>query len=604
MTGENSLNQMDRAVAVDAKGRIYILHQDGKIEVIEENGQSLKTIRGDKYYEMDIDKQGNLMVTGRDTEGNFLAEISTSGKVIWKRTLENIKMAVLSYKYNIHDECSYIADYSGIKKYDPRGNFVEEVLNYRDTSIFVSDAFVNSIAFDAQSNIYISIMYNGASESGRQFSVYKYIPDKAAAKPQGPQKTLSIAVASGDPLMMEKAARLFGKKHPGVVVEVKDYSGRSHHGDRDDYEDYIKNINTEILSGKGPDIISTEGLPYRKYAEKDVFLDLKSLMNQDKSFKRQDYYANILKSCESQGKLYAMPVSFWIPVMVADGAMLQKAGVSIDDSRWVWSDFYDAAKKICQDSNNDGKLETYVLPKLRNDRMLDYMLASEYRNFVNEDKKKAHLDSPAFIRFLNTYKDLTGKYTNNKVDEEELIFSGNRSSIAFFPYDSFGGDLTMERSAMGSQTRILAMPHGSGLGDRPFDAEMYAINSNSKLRKEAWEFLKFITSKEQQISLNFYGVHINRLAQDHFFAEAAKQKSSCVTFGNEEHVKTVDVEPLTPEQIKQNRQLIAALNHCHTIDPQIKKIMGTEIAVFVRGERSAAQTAKILQNKVTLYLNE
>lgn len=604
-TSSSNLEQHVASMAVDAKGRIYILNMGGKIEIIDQDGKPLKSITGDKYSYMDLDIRGNLQVIGESGDGYFLASLNADGKTIWKHKLGEIKKMVLGFKYNPHDDCCYIADNSGIKKYNAKGKFQGEVLNYRSTSIFVSEASINSLGFDAAGKIYINLMYfNSKSDSGQHFSVFKYTPEKAAAQPRN-QKVLTVGTADANSVDLEKTARLFEKKHPDVRVEIKDYAPERMTGqDEGCYENYAKTLNTEILSGKGPDIISIQGLPYCKYIDKKVFVDLKALMQKDKSFKRHDYYTNILTACETQGKLYAMPVCFSMPVMIADGTMMEKAHVSIDDASWTWSDFHAAAAKLSQDTNNDGNLETYALPGLDAGEMLNYMLASDYRSFIDEDKKQSHFNSARFIKFLNMYKDLTGAYMNSRIDHQTLLYSGNRGSIAFMPEKYFTGNLSIAKSIMGSQAKALTMPQGIG-GDQSFDAVMLGINQNSKMQKEAWEFLKYLTSTEQQTSINLSGLCINQMAQNQVFEKQSQRTEAvgiCITSGK--GGKTLIMEPLTSAQLARTRQLIADLNHCNNMSSQVKKIIDAEVNSYIRGEKSAAQTAKVLQNKVNLYLNE
>lgn len=604
ISGERAMDQHAANMVADAQGRLYILSYEEKIEMIDQAGKLLKTIAADKYRYMDLDTQGNLMVIGRSGSDYFLAKLNASGEAVWKQKISEVKTNTLAFKYNPYDGCSYLADFSGIKKYDGKGKYQGEILNYRSTSIFVSDSYINSLAFNNSGEIYINVGYNGGSPSGQQFSIFKYSPEKAAANPRK-QTVVTVGTADPDSDTLEKAARLFEKKHPDIRVEIKDYAaGQLRRGDKRRYENYVKAMNTEILSGKGPDIISIQGLPYKKYIDKKVFVDLNELMKKDKQFKRQDYYNNILKACETKGKLYAMPISFSVPVIIADEAMLKKANVSIDDSKWDWSDFHSAAKKLTQDVNNDGKMEKYALPALDEGFLFDVMLASNYRTFVDEDKKQAHFNTNQFERFLKNYKDIKGIFSNPMIDRETMIFNGNRSSIAFLPTKYFSGDLTMEKCEMGSEAQVLAMPQGSDNGDRCFDAVLYGINRNSKLNKEAWDFLKFLTSTEQQFDLNLPGMSINRLAQDKMFKAKSEMKSSLMSYGSEKGTKTVQQEPITPAQIARTRQLIAALNHCNNMNPQIKTLIDTEAVAYLKGEKSAAQTAKALQNKITLNLNE
>jgi len=53
-----------------------------------------------------------------------------------------------------------------------------------------------------------------------------------------------------------------------------------------------------------------------------------------------------------------------------------------------------------------------------------------------------------------------------------------------------------------------------------------------------------------------------------------------------------------------NESMISDLRICPYVDPQIKKIVETEVHAFFADKTSAEDAAHILQRKVSLYLNE
>ncbi|MGE5397298.1 MAG: extracellular solute-binding protein [Chitinophagales bacterium] len=601
----NSMNLHASSMAADDKGRLYILYYRGDIEILNsKTGKVIKTITGTKYRFIDIDKQGNILAIARSEDGNCLIKLDKNGKTIWRRNLK-IKTAVMGFKYNRYDGSSYITDYSGVKKYDGEGKYVGEILNFRETSIIPSESYMTSLNVDATNNIYATIMYNGGS-SDKPFGIFKYTPQKGAKHRTGPVKTITVGTADSDDFL-ETAARKYEKDHPGMKVEIKDYSGGKTRGsDEERYQNYVKTLNTEILTGKGPDIISVQGLPYNKYIDKKVFIDLNSFIKKDKSFHRQEYYTNIIKACETKGKLYSMPVCFCLPVIMADEDLLKKSGVTIDEENWTWSDFYRVSKQLTKDPNNDGNTDIYALPKTDAQRLFKNMLASDYRRFINEDKKQASINSKQFVQLLNQYKEINDKMMNPRIDDENLLFSGSRGTIAFKPQEYYGGDLTVAKAELGQNTEALAMPQGESTGDNCFEAFRLAINSNSKAKNEAWEFLKYITAAKQQKSLQLPGLCINKEAQNLAFEEQAKNNSgsTSISIGSDKGMKIMNVEPLTPERIRQTKHLIARLNRCNNNNPQIEKMMKTEISAFLKGEKSSKEIAKILQNKINIYLNE
>ena len=88
--------------------------------------------------------------------------------------------------------------------------------------------------------------------------------------------SLTIAVVSKD-TYLDTAVKKFEELHPGVRVEVKEYtSSTSERGEGvraaefGDIEKYVMAMNTQLMSGQGSDIILLNNLPYQTYADKNL----------------------------------------------------------------------------------------------------------------------------------------------------------------------------------------------------------------------------------------------------------------------------------------------------------------------------------------------
>lgn len=116
----------------------------------------------------------------------------------------------------------------------------------------------------------------------------------------------------------------FQKKNPDVRVEFQT-SGKK---EEDITSDDIRTLNTELLGGKGADILLLDGLPEDAYIEKGVLSDLTGIA--DKLMKDNDYLENIMKNTvPKDGKIYGIPMKFAAPVMYGD-EQIEKALDSLD----------------------------------------------------------------------------------------------------------------------------------------------------------------------------------------------------------------------------------------------------------------------------------
>ena len=127
------------------------------------------------------------------------------------------------------------------------------------------------------------------------------VDTKAAALDLGREDTTRITSADSSPenRFLETAVENFQKNNPGIVVEIKTYTSM---GERLMWqtedggtvviskntdpggEKYIKTINTELLSGVGPDIFNTYEVPCSKFADNGFLTDINLIIRQDAGF--------------------------------------------------------------------------------------------------------------------------------------------------------------------------------------------------------------------------------------------------------------------------------------------------------------------------------
>ena len=81
-------------------------------------------------------------------------------------------------------------------------------------------------------------------------------------------------------------------------------------------EDAIKALNTEIMAGNGPDVIMLDGLPIESYLAKGMLADLSE--NLKAVEEKEEFFDNITRVYEEDGKIYAIPTRFRIPLLMGN----------------------------------------------------------------------------------------------------------------------------------------------------------------------------------------------------------------------------------------------------------------------------------------------
>ncbi|WP_243454611.1 ABC transporter substrate-binding protein [Desulfosporosinus fructosivorans] len=437
---------------------------------------------------------------------------------------------------------------------------------------------------------------------------------------QQSQEVITVSVPASN-RQLELAISKFQQEHPEYRIDIQTYPSS-------DNETYVKNLNTQILSGKGPDIISVAGLPYDKYVAKNILANLSDMMASDKSFDKSKYYSNIFDAMKTNGSLYVLPTSLTFNVLMANQGILDQSSIKIDDGHWTWNDFKSASEKVTQ-KDGAGAGNRAALPGVSSMDMLNLFTGGSYSNYIDTNNKKASFTSQGFIDLLNTVKAFGDeKLVNSNVqtDTVSVLDAAGRGSIVFYPcnIDDYFTYWFM-KSALNDHLSLYNIPSSGNSGSRTFSTNsLYAINKNSKHTEIAWGFLKVLLSDEIQAQdmqvegaqgkpgasggIAMGGFPINRTAQ--------QQKAKQVIDTSKGMTRKIRLKLDGPGEISLNpaamtqadidyiNKFISGLNTYANADPNIDKIIQDEAKAFFNGAKSAQETAELIQRRANTYLGE
>lgn len=207
--------------------------------------------------------------------------------------------------YEDEDKSIYAAGQTGLYHIGKGGTIWEQII----------DGSLNSMG---RQDIYLKHFYPGAdqdyfgifqkSEVGETILIrYTYDENVDTVPPT----TLTV-YSLRDSATVRQAASMMQKDNPDVRVDlrisVEDES-------EEVTEDVIRALNTELLNGKGADVLILDGLPAKSYENKGILLDLKEVIGGvepkllpglTKGFTRED------------GKIYYLPARIKLPVVYGE----------------------------------------------------------------------------------------------------------------------------------------------------------------------------------------------------------------------------------------------------------------------------------------------
>jgi multiple sugar transport system substrate-binding protein len=438
------------------------------------------------------------------------------------------------------------------------------------------------------------------------------------------QKTVTLSVMTSD-RFLELAKQQYEQAHPNVKIDIKEYVAlaqpqpapspgpggagarqqttvMANKPDPKNIEKYVSTVGAELMSGKASDIIFTSGLPYKKYADKKLLENISDLMSKDSSFQSNQYYTNIFDAMKYKGALYTIPVKIGLNMWLGNQSVL--SADKIDDGKWTWTDFKKAAAGWMKDNNNDGKPDMYPLGKIESDQLITFMLNSSFSKFVDMGSKKAKFDSPEFIAML--------KLAKSMYDEKIISADNADTNVVFLPKANTLAYLDMyslPKTFFDGKGSYYDLPSENDVRGTQFTSPMpVAINSKSANKKEAWDFVKFLLSDHMQSARELAGFAVNKngaKAQEDFLrtlgtGEGGGQPKIRMNVNGKE----LAMQPATDQDIALIEKMVNNAKVYMESDPKITSIVSEETGPFFQGQKQAEEVAKVIQNKVSTYLQE
>lgn len=428
------------------------------------------------------------------------------------------------------------------------------------------------------------------------------------ADPNG-TKTITLSVITSN-RYLETAKTNFETAHPGVKIEIKETVAAPKtdnkqtmvmNGPKDtkNEEKYLSTVSTELMSGKASDLFMLDELPYKKYADKKLLENLNDLMKNDASFDRNQFFTNIFDSMKYKDGMYAIPIKVSFNLLIGNQDLL--AGTAIDDSKWTWKDFKAMADKLTKDDNKDGVPDSPTLANITEASFIGLLLDSSYTQFVDAGAKKANFNGKTFLDMLQMAKTM--------FDTKQIPTKGTERSANMFQMFSprqYEDMILLPQSMFnGSSTSYYSMPTENEKKGQSFTSDlMLAMNSKSKNKKEAWEFVKYLLSEEMQASRDLMGFAVNKKANQTRMEQIASNTSKTMIKMLGKDGKEIVPKPADPKDIARIETLLSGVQSFRETDPKVRSIVQEETAAFFSGQKTAEETAKVIQSKVSTYLQE
>ena len=407
----------------------------------------------------------------------------------------------------------------------------------------------------------------------------------------------------------------FNKKSDKYRIEIKDYS---EFNTAEDYQAGLTKLNTEIAAGNVPDILNISGLPIQQYGAKGLLEDLWPYIDNDPDLGRDAVMENVFKAAELDGKLYQIFSTFSIQTVVGATKVVG------DRMSWTLDDLKAALATMPEGCTILGEGDTKA-------GMLSMVLSQNMDSFVDWATGQCSFDSETFISLLEFCNSFPLEYDWNNVDWEEYeddntrVMNGKQMLLNAYLYD-MGDSLQMYEVVFGGDYSFVGLPReDGGVGSSFSLGRGIAMSSTCKDKEGAWSFMREYLMPQyadmDEGMVGGYSLSTNKADFEKMVEQSMKKEYQLDENGNQvldengqpiEVPKytygfndlTVEVYATSQEQYDQFMALYNAIDSVSTYDENIYNIVNEVAGGYFNGDKTVQDTAKQIQDRVTLYVNE
>lgn len=390
-----------------------------------------------------------------------------------------------------------------------------------------------------------------------------------------------------------------------AVIEFNRNSNKYHvmieeYGAAEDSTAALTRLDSKLASSNPPDLLDMAELDIDKYARQEILEDLNGLLEESTVLKREDFLENVLEGYTIGGKLLCIPRQYAGGCIEGRASQLGKCG------EWSMEDVYAFTEKY-----PDAEL---LLGRDRN-YLLEFFCAPYYlKEFVDWEAGSCSFAREEFYQLLEWTAGYQGREAevNSSIPEDVLL---NDDGLRF-------ENVCRSELQFGEEICLVGIPDAGG-------ACLYhvldAIGLVGKgLHKEgAAAFLEYYLSRPWDI---WSGGNTTRRDFLLEMAQRAARSSLLVYDSNGEPKKdmagnlitleptiyfNIDGERIPYEQTPQRlvEQLVALIEKTDftprsQTEKEIIKIVMEEAAAYYNGDKSAEETAAVIQRRAELVLKE
>jgi len=348
----------------------------------------------------------------------------------------------------------------------------------------------------------------------------------------------------------------------------------------------LTRLTTEIIAGKGPDILDITDMPFRSYVTRGIFVELYPLLDADLVLSRDVILDNFLGKDEIDGGLYRVTPGFSLRTLIGSSSVLG------NNPGWNVEEFLTVVDANLQASIYSG-------PYFSKLGFLQFQVTLNISEYVDHESGTVNFDRGEFIDLLelaNTFPAEVSHISLPSILSGEQIMTG----LTFSDFDSY----MFYRTFFNGKTVIKGFPVENKNGHAIIPHCSIAISKKCQDMEGSWSFVRTLLLDSFQRDLSTQYFPVSKSVFEEKVTEAMDPRSGAQLeyvhgYGN----VNMSIYPLSQDEAD---MIMAILDRAPIIteDEALWNIIQECASDFFNGLMTAQDAARVIQSRAATYISE
>lgn len=407
-----------------------------------------------------------------------------------------------------------------------------------------------------------------------------------------PENVIIVGARAGDYINISEQISAFNWAQDDYKVEVQRY-------------ETMDAMILDLVRGKGCDLLVLSSNYLTILSDKGELEDLAPYLEKSEKVNREDLFDVVLEVGTADGKLAGILPGFAVQAILVEKGYTEEGGWTIEEYLALMDKYPDIPLKKCTDT--ESALSWIALE-----------LSGMLESYVDWEERSCNFESEEFIRNIEMVKNYFVQLTNTGSElfksDAKMLYDGQvltaTVEVGYGKYFSGYQDI---RDAFLDNYELAGIPCSEGEAKYPMEGMqnvLYCMNAASAKKDAVWTFLEYILSEYQETMVEG---HEQLFPARRDIVERVLQEEVEAELTDKDYRANFYTKEMVPQRgnfTEEDKERILYILD-HTSPPTVLQsggvfwvIMTEELGAFLSGDKTAEETARIIQSRVSLYLSE